>query len=148
MTAAPDLGTQRPTEARHGRQVVVALCVLDGLLMVASGLIHLHLWNIAYRHVTTGHLNVLFLVQTIAAFVGAIALVALRRLIVVAGSAALMVGTIGGFLLARYRAAGLFGFKLPYSTSDAKWALAVEIAAAILLSITAGTMARAAHARS
>jgi Na+/glutamate symporter len=38
------------------------LYVVDAGLLVTSGLIHLHLWDIAYRNV--GTLDVLFLVQT------------------------------------------------------------------------------------
>jgi hypothetical protein len=38
------------------------LYLVDAGLLVASGLIHLYLWDIAYRNV--GTLDVLFLVQT------------------------------------------------------------------------------------
>ncbi len=41
------------------------ICVADASLLVASGLIHLHLWDIAYRDVRV--LDVLFLVQAGAA---------------------------------------------------------------------------------
>lgn len=41
----------------------------DAGLLVTSGLIHLHLWDIAYRHVKV--LDVLFLVQTAATIVAA-----------------------------------------------------------------------------
>ena len=42
------------------------------ILIVCSGLIHLHLWGIAYRHVAT--LGALFLVQAVAALVLAVVL--------------------------------------------------------------------------
>jgi hypothetical protein len=64
-------------------------------------------------------------------------------MIVVAGAAALMVGTVTGFLIARYRSAGLFGFHLPFSSGEAKWALAVEIAATVTLATTCWVMSRA-----
>ena len=42
----------RPSVAR-GQLPILALCVIDAGLLVTSGLIHLHFWNIAYRHVPT-----------------------------------------------------------------------------------------------
>ncbi len=119
---------------------VLYLC--DAGLLIASGLIHLHLWDIAYRHVQT--LDVLFLVQVIAALLAAVALLATRWLIVVLGSLALMAGTIVGFILAR--TVGIFGFKLPYSTGLANTVLMIEIAAVILLASTAALMGRSARA--
>jgi hypothetical protein len=109
------------------------LYVCDAGLMVASGLIHLHLWDIAYRHVKT--LDQLFLVQVAAAVVLAVALLITRRLIVVLASLLLMAGTIVGFLLAR--SVGIFGFKLTFTSGLANTVLVIEIAAVILLAITA-----------
>jgi hypothetical protein len=48
------------------------LCIINAGLLVTSGLIHLHRWDIAYRHVKT--LGPLFLVQVIAALLMAVAL--------------------------------------------------------------------------
>ena len=107
--------------------------------MIASGLIHLHLWDIAYRHVKT--LDQLFLVQVIAALVLALALLVSLRLLVVLASLLLMAGTIVGFLLAR--SVGIFGFKLTFSSGLANTVLIIEIAAVILLAITALLMRRA-----
>ncbi len=115
------------------------LYLADAGLMIASGLIHLHLWDIAYRHVKT--LDQLFLVQVIAALVLALALLASRRLLVVLASLLLMAGTIVGFLLAR--SVGIFGFKLTFSSGLANTVLIIEIAAVILLAITALLMRRA-----
>jgi hypothetical protein len=126
---------------------LLALCAVDAALLVASGLIHLHLWNIAYRHVTTGHLNVLFMVQVISCFVAALSLLVLRRAIVAVGSAALMAGTFIGFLISRYRTAGLFGFHVGFSSADAKWALAIEITATVLLLATTMAMLRTSDRR-
>lgn len=47
--------------ARSGLMWLLYVC--DTGLLVTSGLIHLHLWDIAYRHVKT--LDVLFLVQVV-----------------------------------------------------------------------------------
>lgn len=112
------------------------LFICDAALLVASGLIHLHLWDIAYRHVKT--LDVLFLVQVAATILLAIALLVTRRLIVVLASLALMAGTIVGFFLAR--TVGIFGFKLTISTSLAIEVLVVEVVAVILLAITGWLM--------
>jgi hypothetical protein len=94
--------TTRNTQRQHARPrtsgALWLLYLCDAGLLVASGLIHLHLWDIAYRHVKT--LDVLFLVQVAACLLAAIALLAFRRLIIVLGAAALMAGTIVGFILA------------------------------------------------
>lgn len=92
-------------------------------LMITSGVVHLHLWDIAYRHVAT--LGPLFLVQTIAALVAAVVLATTRLVIILLGSAALMLGTVVGFLLAD--TVGLFGFTLPEVTQWAYLALASEL---------------------
>ena len=87
------------------------------------------------------------MVQLVSCFVAA-ALLLLRRPIVAVGSAALMAGTFIGFLISRYRTAGLFGFHVPYSTADATWALAVEITNTVLLVATALVMLRSTGPRS
>jgi hypothetical protein len=112
------------------------LYVCDAGLMIASGLIHLHLWDIAYRHVKT--LDQLFLVQVVAALALAVALLVTRHLIVVVASLLLMAGTIVGFLLAR--SVGIFGFKLTFTSGLANTVLVIEVAAVILLAITAWLM--------
>ena len=109
------------------------LYVCDAGLLVASGLIHLHLWDIAYRHVKT--LDVLFLVQVVLCLLAALTLLVTRHVLVVLGAAALMAGTIVGFLLAR--SVGIFGFKLTFSSGLADTVLVVEAAAVVLLALTA-----------
>ncbi len=134
--------TTRERRSAGQRQRPASLWLLylaDAGLMVASGLIHLHLWDIAYRHVKT--LDQLFLVQVIAALVLAVALLATRHVLVVAASWLLMAGTIVGFLLAR--SVGIFGFKLTFTSGLANTVLIIEIAAVILLAITGLLMRRA-----
>ena len=123
---------------------VWVLCIINAGLLVTSGLIHLHLWDIAYRHVKT--LGPLFLVQVIAALLMAVALVVTRRLIVVVGSFLLLGGTIVGFLLVR--TVGLFGFKLTAAetSSLAYGVLVVEIVGVVLTAFTAWLMTRDARA--
>jgi hypothetical protein len=118
------------------------LYLVDAGLLIASGLIHLHLWDIAYRHVKT--LDQLFLVQVAACLVLAVALLATRHVLVVAAAWLLMAGTIVGFLLAR--SVGIFGFKLTFTSGLANTVLIVEIAGVIMLAIT-GLLMRRADAR-
>jgi hypothetical protein len=108
------------------------LCVIDAGLLVASGAIHLHLWDIAYRHVKT--LGPLFLVQVAAALVIAVAILFTRHILAVLAGLLLMAGTIVGFILAR--TVGIFGFKLPFSSGLANTVLIVEIVAVIMLAVT------------
>ena len=141
MAASQELA--RPTAVvRTGRRpVIVGLCVVSAALMVWSGAIHLHLWQSAYRNITIGHINTLFLTQAISSMVVGVALVVFRHVLVALAGLALMTGTVTGYLISRYRTAGLFGFHLPITTSDANRALVVEIAAIVLLAITAWLMA-------
>jgi hypothetical protein len=132
--------SERQSTSQRQRPVWLwGLLVCDAGLMVASGLIHLHLWDIAYRHVKT--LDVLFLVQVVLAWLAAITLLVTRHLLVVVGSLLLMAGTIAGFILVR--TVGLFGFKLGYSTGLANTVLVIEIVAVVLLAVTSWLLARA-----
>jgi hypothetical protein len=144
MTSTRGLVTSRPVGRPGVHRLVLGLCAIDACLLAASGAVHLHLWTTVYRHVTVGHMNVLFLIQWLSCFAAAFCVIAIRRLVVIAGAAALMAGTVAGFLVARYRAAGLFGFHLPFSSAEAKWALAVEITAFGLLAVTGWVMSRGA----
>jgi hypothetical protein len=112
---------------------VLFLC--DAGLLVASGLIHLHLWDIAYRHVKT--LDVLFLVQVVACLLLAVVLLVTRRLLAVAAAWLLMAGTM----------VGIFGFKLTFSTGLANTVLIVEAAALIMLTITGMVKVRSSRSR-
>jgi hypothetical protein len=147
MTTSTQMTTRHSATASASQPVVAVLCVLGAALLVVSGLIHLHLWRGPYRHLTTGHMNTLFLIQVISCFVLAVAVIALRNVLAVLAAAGLMAGTFIGFLISRYRTAGLFGFHLPFSSSDAKWALTVEIAATVLFLITALVMVRGARSK-
>ena len=125
-------GTRQRSQSTRGGPMWL-LYLADAGLLVTSGLIHLHLWDIAYRHVKT--LDVLFLVQVAACLLAALILLVTRHVLVVLGAAALMAGTIAGFLLAR--TVGVFGFRLTFSSAEAYAVLGVEAAAIVLLSVTA-----------
>ncbi len=116
----------RPVISSAGTWVAVFLAAV---LMVTSAAIHIHLWQIAYRHVAT--LGPLFLVQAVAALVGAVVLAVLRWAVVAIGCIVLMLGTVVGFVLAD--TVGIFGFKLPVVTSWAYEALVAEVLSAAVL---------------
>jgi hypothetical protein len=134
--------TKARQDALRGQLPVLALCIVDAGLLITSGLIHLHFWNIAYRHVPT--LGPLFLVQVVARLLIAVALVATRRLIVVAAAFLLMGGTIVGFILVR--TVGLFNFKLGFTSGLAATVLVVEAVAMVMTAITAWVITRGARA--
>jgi hypothetical protein len=140
--AVPWLVLPRSTAVPHWLFVAAAVVAINAGLLVASGLIHLHFWDIAYRHVKT--LGPLFLVQVIAAFGVAAALVLTRRLIVVAAAFLLMGGTIVGFILVRTH--GLFGFKLGFTSGLAATVLVIEIVAVVMTAVTAWALTRNAGA--
>jgi hypothetical protein len=112
-----------------GDVVAVGALVAAAVLLICSGLIHIHLWGIAYRHVAT--LGPLFLVQAVAALVSAVVLVVARVVVVALACMALMVGTMVGFVLAV--SVGIFGFTLQIVTAWAYEALGAELLSAVLL---------------
>jgi hypothetical protein len=122
---------QASQDSRTGLMWLLYLC--DAGLLITSGLIHLHLWDVAYRHVKT--LDVLFLVQVVLCLLAALAVLITRHVLVVLAAAALMAGTMVGFILAR--TVGIFGFHLTFSSGLAYTVLIVEGAGVVLLSLTA-----------
>jgi hypothetical protein len=129
--------------ATHRATPILALCALAAGLTIASGSIHLYLWDHFYRHITTGHLNALFLVQWILCFVGAVVVLVMRNLLAVLANAALLAGTFIGFLIAKYHGGGLFGFAIPgFSSWETQWTTVVEIAGTVVLLATAALMAK------
>ncbi len=125
--AVPDVGVSMlaPPEGLPAR----VLCWIGAAALVVSGLVHLHLWDIAYRHVDT--LGPLFVVQGIAALVLAVALVVWPRPLVALAGAGLALGTILGFVKALN--GGIFGFTLPVITGWANLALVAEVVAVVVL---------------
>ena len=119
----------------------MSLAALAGAaLLIWSAVIHLHLWATGYRHIPT--IGPLFLVQGIAGIVVAVAIVALRRPIVLVGGALFAAGTVGGLLLSVN--VGLFGFQDSLSAPFAVQSLVVEsIAFAVLGGTTVLALAAA-----
>jgi hypothetical protein len=121
----PSSGLRSVLLARGRTPAVVSLTLLAAVLVAGSGAVHFYLWDIAYRHVAT--FGPLFMVQGISAVIVALALVLMRTGYVLVAAAALMLGTLLGFV--RVLTTGLFGFKLGFVSGWAELAMAVESAA-------------------
>jgi hypothetical protein len=127
--------TRRFLIGQDARLPETVLIRAAAVLMVASGVIHVYLWHVAYRHVAT--LGPLFLVQAVSALVLAVLLATTRRGLFVLAAFGLMAGTIIGFVLVT--SVGLFGFTLTFISGWAKLALATE-SATILILVSGATL--------
>jgi hypothetical protein len=88
------------------RALLMAAMLAGGALVIASGVIHLRLWQMAYRHIPT--IGPLFLVQGITGAVIGTAIIGFRRLHKAAIGAGYMAASLVGLLLSIK--VGLFGF--------------------------------------
>ncbi len=131
-------GTTTPTEgiARWWAPLVAPpspastlLCLVGGVLLVVSSVIHLHLWSTGYRHIPT--IGPLFLLQGVVGIVVALVVGITRRAWAALVGALFAASTIGGLLLSVE--VGLFGFKDSLSAPDATLSLVVESAALVVL---------------
>ncbi|HWE67330.1 MAG TPA: hypothetical protein VG298_11875 [Acidimicrobiales bacterium] len=118
----------------------VVLVLAAAVLMVFSAVVHLHLWDNTYRHVAS--LGPLFLVQAVAALIGAALLAMTRLVLIMLGSVLLMVGTMVGFALGA--TVGLLGFTLPQVTVWADVAVGSELLSTVALIVVLAEQARAA----
>jgi len=82
------------------------LGIAGAALLVASGAIHLDLYLTGYRTIPT--IGPLFLLQVIAAFALAVAILVTGSWLAAAAGAAFAISTLGGYLLSLW--VGLFGF--------------------------------------
>jgi hypothetical protein len=115
------------------RWAVTLLAVAGAGLLAWSGVLHLQLWSEGYRTISV--IGPLFLVQGIASIVLAVALVAVRRLVLLAAGAALAAGTAAGLLLSA--GIGLFGYTESLAVPDAVTSLVVEFTGAAVLAAAA-----------
>ncbi len=121
----------------------IILRVAGSGLLIATGAIHLDLYLTGYRTIPT--IGWLFLLQVIAAFGLALAVLAVPGRLVVpsrlaaAAGAGFAASTLGGYLLTVW--IGLFGFKEVRTTAGIV-AGVVEVAAFVVLAVLALTPAR------
>jgi hypothetical protein len=131
-------------QSRIARWTVLVLAGIGAGFLVWSAVIHLELWDDGYRDISV--IGPLFLVQAIACILLAVAIVALRWLVLLAAGAVAGVATGVGLLLSVH--VGLFGYTESLSVPYAELSLAVEFTAAFVLLAGAGLLALAAAARS
>jgi predicted lipoprotein with Yx(FWY)xxD motif len=124
------LGTSRPAEI--GWPWRVGLRLAGAGLLAAAGGIHLDLYLTGYRTIPT--IGWLFLLQVIAAFALALAVLVTGNWLAAAAGAGFAVATLGGYLLSIW--VGLFGFK-EVSTTAGIAAGVVEVAAFAVLTALA-----------
>ena len=101
------------------------LRIVTAVLVLAAGLIHLQEWVNFMRDVPK--IGPLFLLNVAASVVVAALLFVRRGWLGIVGAIALSVGTLGGFLLARY--ASLLGYSEPRWRTTAVLAAVVEVGA-------------------
>lgn len=119
---------------RQRRPLNVFGRVVGAGFLAATGAIHLDLYLTGYRTVPT--IGILFLLQVIAAFVLALAVLALRSGLVAAAGALLCVATLGGYLLSIWF--GLFGFREVWTLAGLV-AGVIEVAGLLVLGAVALT---------
>ena len=122
-----------------------AILVAGAALLIASAVIHLHLWATGYRHI--GTIGPLFFTQGAVGIFLSILIALIRRIFVALLGALFELGTMLGLLLASH--GGLFGYQTTLSAPWAKTSLAIE--AASMVALVAGgvlaVLAERAHVR-
>ena len=108
--------------------------IAGAVLLIASGSIHLDLYLTGYRTIPT--IGWLFLLQIIAAYVLAVAIVITRQRLVYAAGALFSLGVLGGYLLSLK--VGLFGFSEVRTTAGIVAAV-VDVAAFAVLALAVDT---------
>lgn len=130
-------------KSRIARWTVLVLAGTGGGFLVWSAVIHLMLWSDGYKDISV--IGPLFLVQSIVSIILAVAIVALRWLVLLAAGAVAGAATAVGLLLTA--SVGLFGYTESLLVPYAMLSLAVEFTAAFVLLVGAGLLALAASAR-
>src|ERR1039458_7455180 len=118
----------------QGRTTRLGLRAAGGVLLAATGGIHLDLYLTGYRSVPT--IGWLFLLQVIAAFGLALAVLVSGSRLAAAAGAGFALSTLGGYLLSVW--IGLFGFREVRTTAGIA-AGVIEIAAFAALALLALT---------
>jgi predicted lipoprotein with Yx(FWY)xxD motif len=121
--------------------------IAGAALLIASGAIHLDLYLTGYRSIPT--IGWLFLLQIIAAFLLAVAILVTRNWLAAAAGAGFAISTLGGYLLSLK--VGLFGFTEVRTTAGIVAAIIdvavfAVLATAVILALNLGRQALAATA--
>jgi hypothetical protein len=120
------------------RAAAVAGIVFGAAMVAVSAVIHLHLWLIGYRHI---HLiGAAFLLQSIGGLALAVALLAVRRLVVVLAGVAYCGGSVVALVLSA--TVGFLGLHDGLSVPWAGWSLASELAGLVALATVAAVILR------
>lgn len=112
-------------------KVWLSLRLITAALVAAAGYVHLQEWNDLLRAVPK--IGPLFLANVVASAAVALLLVFRGRLAGFAAAILLEVGTLGGFLIARYGT--LFGYSEPAWRTSAVVSAVLEVGAVILASV-------------
>ena len=123
-----DMGSKKGTSLPRRSWFGIA----GAALLVASGAIHLDLYLTGYRTIPT--IGPLFLLQVIAAFVLAAAILITGNWVAEAAGALFAVSVLGGYLLSLW--VGLFGFT-EVRTAAGIWAGIIDVAAFATLAVAA-----------
>jgi predicted lipoprotein with Yx(FWY)xxD motif len=115
-----------------GRRDLLGLRIIGAGLLVATAAIHLDLYLTGYRTIPT--IGILFLLQVIAGFVLAAAVLATSHWLAAAAGAGFAVATLGGYLLSIW--VGLFGFREVSTTAGIVAGLLEVAAFAVLATAT------------
>jgi predicted lipoprotein with Yx(FWY)xxD motif len=127
--------------ASSGGWLRPALRITGAGLLAATAAIHLDLYLTGYRNIPT--IGWLFLLQVIAGFALAVAVLATGNRVVAALGAGFAAATLGGYLLSIWF--GLFGFKEVRTTAGIVAGI-IEVASFAVLSLLAVTPAPAGQA--
>jgi hypothetical protein len=120
------------------RWAVLLGLVVGAAMVVLSAAIHLHLWNIGYKHI---HLiGPSFMLQSISGFALALALLAWRRLVVVVLAAGFMASSAVALLLSA--TVGFLGLHDGLDVPWANWSLASELGGLVVLLACGAAMLR------
>jgi hypothetical protein len=130
-------------QSRTARWTVLALTAIGAAFLIWSSVIHLELWGDGYSDISV--IGPLFLAQGIGCIVLAVAIVAFRRLALLAAGAVAGAATAVGLLLTVH--GGLFGYTESLSVPYATLSLAVEFTAAFVLLLATAVLALSPTAR-
>ena len=114
--------------------VVLLGIVLGAGLVIATAVIHLHLWLSGYRHVAK--LNVAFMGQAVSGFILAGALLLLRWPALVGLGALYMAGSAAALIMSA--TVGFLGIHDGLGVPWAAWSLGTEVAGFVIMGVAAG----------